>query len=139
LAVVLLRARRRNQKLEFHSDRLLGVSNGRMATENPDARKSMRSDAVHGAWDKHRVSRKLAFAWFAHPACLCVCQCPLARIKNTRKQHCFLQGHEAKLKALALKVVQREASPDEISDYTKDLRDLIRFLRKFPELRKAFL
>jgi hypothetical protein len=110
-----------------------------MATENPDARKSLRSEAVHSAWDKHRASRKLAFEFFAHPACLCGCQGPLARIKNTRKQHCFLQGHEAKLKALALKVVQGEESPDEIPDYTKDLRDLIRFLRKFPELRKAFL
>src|ERR1017187_5327321 len=47
--------------------RIPGVSNRRMATENPDARKSLRSDAVHGAWDKHRASRKLAFAWFAHP------------------------------------------------------------------------
>ena len=42
--------------------RILGVSNGRMATENPDARQSLRSEAVHSAWDKHRASRKLAFA-----------------------------------------------------------------------------
>ena len=118
--------------------RIPGVSNRRMATENPDAQKSLRSETVHGAWDKHRASRKLAFAWFAHPACLCGCQGPLVRIKNTRKQHCFLQGHEAKLKALALRVTQGEASFDEISDYTRDLREMIRFLKKMPELRKAF-
>ena len=118
--------------------RIPGVSNRRMATENPDARKSLRSDAVHSAWDKHRASRKLAFTWFAHPACLCGCQGPLARIKNTRKQHCFLQGHEAKLKALALKIVRGEASSDQIPDFTRDLKSSIKFLKKMPEFRKAF-
>src|ERR1035437_5624173 len=109
-----------------------------MATENPDARKSLRSEAVHSAWNKHRASRKLAFEFFAHPACLCGCQGPLARIKDRSKQHCLLQVHEAKLKALAFKVGQGEASPDEMPDYTKDLREMIRFLKKMPELRKSF-
>lgn len=95
--------------------------------------------AVGTLWDRHRARRKLAVAWFDHPICLCGCEGPLVRIKLTRKQHCFLQGHEAKLKALALKIVRGEASPDEMPDYTKNLSDLIRFLRKMPELRKAFL
>jgi hypothetical protein len=40
---------------------------------------------------------------------------------------------------LALKVVRGEASPDEIPDYTRNRSDLLRFLRKMPELWKAFL
>ena len=110
-----------------------------MANDEPgQPQKSPGFHAAQGLWAKVRARRNLAFAWFDHPVCLCGCEGPLVRIKRTRKQHCFLQGHEAKLKALALKVVRGEASPDEIPDYVKNLRDLIRFLKKMPELRKAF-
>jgi hypothetical protein len=58
--------------------------------------------------------------------------------ENPRKQHFFLQGHDSKLKALALKIVRGEASADQIPDFTRDLRSCIKFLKKMPELRKAF-
>src|ERR1035441_8192233 len=117
-----------------------GVFNGRMASNELDQPQKVRGfGAVGTLWDRHRARRKLAFSWFDHPVCLCGCEGPLVRIKNTRKQHCFLQGHEAKLQVLALKVVKGEASPDAISDYTRDRSDLLRFLRKMPELWKAFL
>lgn len=109
-----------------------------MGTENSEARKSPGFQAAEGLWAKVRARRAFAFAWFDHPVCLCGCEGPLVRIKNTRKQHCFLQGHEAKLKAVALKVARGEASSDEIPAYVKNLSGLIRFFRKMPELRKAF-
>jgi hypothetical protein len=108
-------------------------------SESSQPQKSPGFQSMHAFWSpKDRARRALVLAWVDHPVCLCGCEGPLVRIKRTRKQQCFLQGHEAKLKALALKVVRGEASPDEIPDYVKNLRGLIRFLKKMPELRKAF-
>ena len=76
--------------------------------------------------------------WFAHPVCLCGCDGPLVRYKNPRKQHFFLQGHDAKLQSLAAKILRGEASKDEIPEHTRNLRSCIRFLKKMPELQKAF-
>jgi hypothetical protein len=42
------------------------------------------------------------------------------------------------LKSLALRVVRGEASADEIPELTKRLSSSIKFLKKMPELRKAF-
>jgi hypothetical protein len=111
-----------------------------MANSEPSQpQKSTGFHASQGLWAKVRARRAFAFAWFDHPVCLCGCEGHLVRIKRTRKQHCFLQGHEAKLKALAAQVVRGEASPDEIPDVTKSLSGFIPFLKKRPELRKAFL
>src|ERR1035437_9460996 len=97
-----------------------------------------RSEAMRKAWDKRRASAAKTAQYFADPVCLCGCDGPLVRQKNPRKQHFFLQGHDAKLKALAIKIVRGEASSDQIPDFTRDLRSSIKFLKKFPELRKAF-
>jgi hypothetical protein len=97
-----------------------------------------RSEAMRAAWDKRRESAAKTARYFAAPVCLCGCDGPLVRQKNPRKQHFFLQGHDAKLKALAIKIVRGEASSDQIPDFTRDLRSSIKFLKKFPELRKAF-
>jgi hypothetical protein len=43
---------------------------------------------------------------------LCECAGPLVRQKHPRKQHFLLQGRDAKLKSLALKIVRGEASAD---------------------------
>ena len=97
-----------------------------------------RSEAMRKAWDKRRESAAKTARYFADPVCLCGCDGPLVRQKNPRKQHFFLQGHDAKLKALALKIVRGEASADQIPDVTRDLKSSIKFLKKMPELRKAF-
>jgi hypothetical protein len=96
------------------------------------------SEAMRAAWAKRRESAAMTAKWFAHPVCLCGCDGPLVRQKNPRKQHFFLQGHDSKLKALALKIVRGEASSDQIPDFTRDLKSSIKFLKKMPELRKAF-
>src|ERR1035441_10829532 len=41
--------------------RIPGVSNGRMASEKPDARQSLRSEAMHRAWDTNSPSTKSDF------------------------------------------------------------------------------
>jgi hypothetical protein len=116
-----------------------GVSNGRMASNELDEPQKVSGfGAVGTLWDRHRARRKLAFEWFDHPVCLCGCEGPLARIKLTRKQHCFLQGHACRLEILAAQVVRGEASPDEIPDVTKSLSGFIPFLKRRPELWKAF-
>ena len=110
-----------------------------MANEEPRKRPTTpRSEVMRRAWLKRRASAKMEAEWFANPTCLCGCDGPLVRIKNPRKQHFFLQGHDARLQSLALKIVRGEASQDEIPDHTKNLRGCIRFLKKMPELRKAF-
>ena len=108
-------------------------------SENPEKRPATpRSEAMRAAWAKRRESAKKTAEYFADPVCLCGCDGPLVRQKNPRKQHFFLQGHDAKLKALALKIVRGEASSDQIPDFTRDLKSSIKFLKKMPELRKAF-
>lgn len=110
-----------------------------MTTTNSEKRPATpRSEAMRKAWDKRRASAAKTAKYFAHPVCLCGCHGPLGRQKNPRKQHFFLQGHDAKVKALALKIVRGEASSQEIPDFTRNLRGCIKFLKKMPELRKAF-
>ena len=82
------------------------------------------------------ISTVQAESWLSHGS-LILPVFAVAKV-HWRESKTREQGHEAELKALALKVVQGEASPDEIPDYTKDLREMIRFLKKMPELRKAF-
>ena len=112
-----------------------------MTTTNEQSEKrptTPRSEAMRAAWVKRRASAAKEAAWFADPVCLCGCDGPLVRQKNPRKQHFFLQGHDTKLKALAIEIVRGEASSDQIPDFTRDLRSSIKFLKKMPELRKAF-
>src|SRR5438477_9632431 len=96
------------------------------------------SEAMRRAWAKYRESAAREAAWFAHPTCLCGCGRPLARNNNIRKQHFFLQGHAANLKALLERILGGNASSDEIPDDTRNLRSCIRFLKRMPELRKGF-
>ncbi|HUJ72110.1 MAG TPA: hypothetical protein VLZ30_07685 [Verrucomicrobiae bacterium] len=39
---------------------------------------------------------------------------------------------------MAAKILRGEASKDEIPEHTRNLRSCIRFLKKMPELQKAF-
>lgn len=107
-------------------------------SENEKRPATPRSEVMRAAWAKRRESAAQEAAWFASPVCLCGCDGPLVRQKNPRKQHFFLQGHEAKLQALAVRIVQGEASSDQIPDFATNLRNCIKFLKKMPELRKAF-
>jgi hypothetical protein len=109
-------------------------------SENAPA--SPRSEAMRAAWAKRKASAAREAArceeWFANPVCFCSCNKPLVRQKNPRKQRFFLQGHDAKLKALAARIVKGEASKNEIPGFAKDLRSNIKFLMMMPELRPAF-
>ena|ERR1017187_5839116 len=116
------------------------LSNRRMI-ENSEARPTTpRNEAMRESWDKNAAERRDPgrVFWITYNKCLCGCDGPLVRRKLARQQHFFLQRHDTRLKSLALRVVRGEASADEIPELTKRLSSSIKFLKKMPELRKAF-
>ena len=114
------------------------LSNRRMIENSEACPTTPRNEAMRESWDKMRPSAGILAEYFGSPKCLCGCDGPLVRRKLARQQHFFLQRHDTRLKSLALRVVRGEASADEIPELTKRLSSSIKFLKKMPELRKAF-
>jgi len=90
------------------------------------------------AWIKRRASAAMVAEWFAHPICLCGCGGPLARIKNPRRQHFFLQGHDARLKSLLRKVLNGEVPREQIPAAARANLAKLKFVQASAEFKRAF-
>ena len=64
----------------------------------------------------------------------CTCGCGKA-IPPQRTRSLFLQGHDAKLKSLLIRVLEGQAAPDSIPQEAIDRQEYIGFLKSRPELR----
>jgi hypothetical protein len=93
---------------------------------------SNRSESMKAAWDARRSQAAKIAAWTEKPTCLCGCGAELKKAKSPAAQSNFKAGHDAVLKATALK------RPNEVPEIARIMRHRLGFLKTRPELMKAF-
>jgi hypothetical protein len=96
-----------------------------------------RSESMKRAWAARRAAVEMEASWSENPICLCGCAGPV-RKKEGAAQTMFLNGHDAKLKGKALKVIRGKAEPDTIPSIARALWSRLGFLKTRPELIPAF-
>ena len=96
-----------------------------------------RAESMKRAWAARRAAVEMEASWSENPICLCGCGGPLEK-RSGPTQTMFLNGHDAKLKGKALKVIRGKAEPDTIPVIAKALRSKLGFLKTRPELIPAF-
>ena len=99
---------------------------------------STRREAMARSWATRKANAAAESLWWERPVCLCGCGEQLVRHRNPDRQRLFKPGHDARLKSVAAAVIAGEVSGDTIPLAAKVLRDRIGFLKRRPELRKAF-
>jgi hypothetical protein len=99
---------------------------------NSMASTSSRSESMKAAWDARRSHAAKVAAWAERPTCLCGCGAELKKAKSRAAQSNFKAGHDAVLKAIALK------RPNEVPEIARIMRHRLGFLKTRPELMKAF-
>src|SRR5437868_1328460 len=102
---------------------------------NPE---STRSEAMRRAWTVRKSSAARVAKWYVRPICLCGCGERLERAKSIESQPLYRPGHDARLKALARKVVAGEILPQKIPAVARLMSKRIGFLKSMPELAAAF-
>ncbi len=93
---------------------------------------SNRSESMKAAWNARRSQAAKVARWTGHPTCLCGCGAELKKAKLSAAQSNFKAGHDAVLKATALKRL------NEVPEVARIMRHRICFLKTRPELMKAF-
>jgi hypothetical protein len=102
---------------------------------NPE---STRSEAMRRAWTVRRSAAEKIAQYYARPICLCGCGELLAKADSEKAQRLYRPGHDARLKALARKVVAGEIPAQKIPVVARLLHKRIGFLKTMPELVAAF-
>ncbi len=90
------------------------------------------------AWMVRRSAVEKIEKWYERPVCLCGCGELLVKADSEKTQRLYKPGHDARLKALARKVVAGEIPAQKIPAVARLLHKRIGFLKTMPELAAAF-
>jgi hypothetical protein len=104
---------------------------------NAETKPFDRAELMRRTWATRRAADELANRWAEQPICLCGCGGRLEKRKGAAQSK-YRVGHDSKLKAQALAVIQGKADPNTIPPIAKALRNKLGFLKTRPELMPAF-
>jgi len=99
---------------------------------------STRSEAMRRAWTVRWSAAEKIEKWHERPVCICGCGELLVRASAAKAQRLYRPGHDARLKALAQKVIAGEIPVQNIPVVARLLHKRIGFLKTMPELAAAF-
>ena len=100
-------------------------------TDSMRTKNAARSAAMAKVWAARRE-------WAAGPTCCCGCGAKLAVAKTADQQKLFCQGHDGRLHAFLRKVLQGEASRQDIPMAARANLASIKFIQRDREIQKAF-
>jgi hypothetical protein len=102
---------------------------------NPE---TTRSESMRRAWTVRRSTEEKIAQFYERPICLCGCGELLLKADSEKSQRLYRPGHDARLKALARKVIAGEIPGQKIPVVARLLHKRIGFLKTMPELAAAF-